>query len=106
MCAVRARQLAWRRVRRIWLGTQARLVFDRACPRDEAPGGGGGDNLLGQTCPPPQKKNPRNPLPQWIPKALGPTTVIAHKAAGIRWSAQVPEEGCGSWSVLVLVGPI
>ena len=38
MCAVRARRLAWRPVRRIWLGTQARLVFDRACPRDDAPG--------------------------------------------------------------------
>ena len=25
-------------MRHIWLGTQARLVFDRACPRDEAPG--------------------------------------------------------------------
>ena len=22
---------------RIWLGTQARLLFDRVCPRDEAP---------------------------------------------------------------------
>ena len=25
-------------MRRIWLGTQARLVFDRVCPREEAPG--------------------------------------------------------------------
>ena len=38
MCAIRAKRLAWRPVRRIWLGTQARLVFDWACPRDEAPG--------------------------------------------------------------------
>ena len=37
MCVLRARRLAWRPVRRIWFGTQARLVFDRACPRDEAP---------------------------------------------------------------------
>ena len=38
MCAVRASRLAWRPVRRIWLGTQARLVFERACPRAKAPG--------------------------------------------------------------------
>ena len=37
MCAVRARRLAWRPVGRIWLGTQARLVFDRASPRNKAP---------------------------------------------------------------------
>ena len=37
MCAVRARRLAWRRVRRIWLGSQARLVFDQVCMRAEAP---------------------------------------------------------------------
>ena len=29
---------AWRPVRRIWLGMQARLVFDRARARHEAPG--------------------------------------------------------------------
>ena len=38
MCALRARRLAWRLVRRIWLGAQAKLVFHRACARDEAPG--------------------------------------------------------------------
>ena len=37
MCAVHARRLAWRPGRRIWLGTQARLVFDGACQRDDAP---------------------------------------------------------------------
>ena len=38
MCAVRTRRLAWRLAHHIWLGTQARLVFDRACPRDKVPG--------------------------------------------------------------------
>ena len=37
MCAVRARPLAWRPVCRVWLGSQARLVFDGACTRAEAP---------------------------------------------------------------------
>ena len=38
MYAVRSTRWAWSLVHRIWLGTQARLVFDRACPRVEALG--------------------------------------------------------------------
>ena len=34
---VMARRLARRSVRRVWLGTQARLVFDRPCALAEAP---------------------------------------------------------------------
>ena len=34
---VLARRLARRSVRRVWLGTQARLIFDRASPLAEAP---------------------------------------------------------------------
>ena len=34
---VMARRLALRSVRRVWLGTQARLVFDRTCALAEAP---------------------------------------------------------------------
>ena len=33
-----ARHLARRSVRRVWLGTQARLIFDRPCAPAEAPG--------------------------------------------------------------------
>ena len=32
-----ARRLARRSVRRVWLGTQARLIFDRPCALAEAP---------------------------------------------------------------------
>ena len=35
---VLARHLARRSVRRVWLGTQARLIFDRPCAPAEAPG--------------------------------------------------------------------
>ena len=35
---VLARRLARRSVRRVWLGTQARLIFDRPCAPAEAPG--------------------------------------------------------------------
>ena len=37
MCAVRANRLTWRIVRCVWLGLQARLVFDRACTCAKAP---------------------------------------------------------------------
>ena len=37
LCSIKARRLAWRPVRRNWLGLLARLVFDRPCTWAEAP---------------------------------------------------------------------
>ena len=55
---------------------------------DEGDGDGDGDGV--QVVDPPNDP----PLPQWLPKALGPQSATARKAGPIPLSAQVLQEGC------------
>ena len=59
-------------------------------------GGGGGGHGGGQLPPTP----PKLTLPQWLLKALGPTSAAARKAALVPWSAQALQEGCGRYQPL------
>ena len=53
---------------------------------------GGGDVV--EPPPPPQPPPPKLTLPQWLLKALGPTSAAARKAPMVPWSAQALQEGC------------
>ena len=49
----------------------------------------GGEGGVMEANPPPPLT-----LPQWLLKALGPTSAAAHKAALVPWLAEAPQEGC------------
>ena len=54
--------------------------------------------------PPPAA--PKLTLPQWLLKALGPSSAAARKAAMVPWSAQALQEGCANDRLAVNAGSI